>query len=240
MSTALQVIDVAVERGGNRIVEGVDIDVPIGSITALLGSNGAGKTTLIEAICGRLRLAHGQVVLDGVDVSKRRPVDRARYGLATVEQGRTVFKSLSTADNLRVAASGQEDVERAVELFPELRSKLTMPAGLLSGGEQQMLALARALVMRPKVLVIDEMSLGLAPLVVSRLLPFLKELAGSQGIGILVVEQFAALALRTADHAYVLRKGRIVYDGPADELLGDPERLHEAYFGVATKRASEA
>jgi branched-chain amino acid transport system ATP-binding protein len=229
----LEVRDIDIQRGGLPIIEGVSLTVKSGSITALLGANGAGKTTLIEGICGHIRLARGSILLDGVDVSKQRPVNRARLGLATVEQGRTVFKAMTTGDNLRIVASNTDVVKRAIDLFPELAARVNVRAGLLSGGEQQMLALARALVTSPKVLVIDEMSLGLAPVVVSRLLPLIKEVAVSEDMGVLLVEQFALLALDACDHAYVLRKGQLSYDGPGTILRQDADRLGQAYFGRA-------
>lgn len=224
--------NLVVSRENRQIVRDVDLDVLPGRVTALLGANGAGKTTLIEGLTGRLPVTSGDVLIDGRSCTRDRPVRRARAGLATVEQGRTVFTSMTVADNLRIAADDRAAIDAALEHFPELRPKLGLRAGLLSGGEQQMLVLARALVSSPRVLLIDEMSLGLAPVVVRRLLPLLREMAVASSLGVLVVEQFAVLALQAADDAYVLRRGGLTYAGPAADLAADPDRLHEAYFGA--------
>lgn len=224
-----------VARGGRDVVEQVHLQAPRGAVTALLGPNGAGKTSLIGAVAGLLP-SSGTVRLGEQDLSRSRPVRRAAAGVATVEQGRTVFGQMSTLDNLRIAGGGPGAVEAVLETFPELRPKLAVRAGLLSGGEQQMLMLARALTRDPAVLLVDEMSLGLAPGVVRRLLPLLRRLAAERDMAVLLVEQFAVLALGVSDHAYVLRRGRITHDGPAAELVADPARLDEAYFGARAER----
>ncbi|MEW1960355.1 ATP-binding cassette domain-containing protein [Kineococcus sp. NPDC059986] len=228
--SALVLEGLTVTRGGRAVVEEVDLQVPRGTVTALLGTNGAGKTSLIGAVAGVLP-STGTVRLGDRDLSRERPVRRARAGLATVEQGRTVFGQMSTLDNLRIAGGSPEAVEAVLGTFPELRPKLSTRAGLLSGGEQQMLMLARALTRDPAVLLVDEMSLGLAPGVVRRLLPLLRRLAAERDMAVLLVEQFAVLALAVCEHAYVLRRGRLTHDGPAAELAADPGRLDAAYFG---------
>ncbi|WP_158891007.1 ABC transporter ATP-binding protein [Amycolatopsis anabasis] len=232
--TVLEVDAVTIERGGLPIVREASVAVEAGAVTVLLGANGAGKTTLLEGISGAIRVASGQIRLGGRRVEGIRPWRRARAGLAHVEQNRTVFRELSTEDNLRAACRDGGAVDEAFELFPELRKQRKVAAGLLSGGEQQMLVLGRALVGKPKVLLIDEMSLGLAPIVVERLARAVDALAGS-GVGVLLVEQFASLALSVADRAYVLTKGRIVFDGEREELLDDEELLCELYLGDAVR-----
>ena len=228
----LDVTDVTIERAHLPIVRSASLTVEPGAVAVLLGANGAGKTTLLEGVSGAIGIRSGQVTLAGRRIDRMRVYRRARAGLAHVEQNRTVFRELSTADNLRAACPADGSIEEAFELFPELRRQQRVPAGLLSGGEQQMLTVARALVGRPKVLLIDEMSLGLAPVVVRRLVRAVRELAGT-GVGVLLVEQFAALALSIADHAYVLAKGEIVFDGAPGELAGDEELLRRLYLGDA-------
>lgn len=223
---------VSVNRAHLPVVREVDLVVDRGSISVLLGSNGAGKTTFLEGLSGVIPIAGGRIALDGLELQKARPGTRARSGLAHVEQGRTVFRHLTTEENLLVGASTASSVAWAYELFPELLQRRSLRAGLLSGGEQQMLVIARALLCNPKVLLIDEMSAGLAPIVVSRLMKTVRELA-DRGLAILLVEQFAALALSIGDRAYVLRRGRMVFEGTCAELRGDSERLHQLYLGAA-------
>jgi branched-chain amino acid transport system ATP-binding protein len=229
----LAVEDVTIERSGLPIVQGASLSVAERGITVLLGANGAGKTTLLEGISGVLPLAKGAVSLNGERVEKLRAWRRARLGLEHVEQSRTVFRELTAQENLEAAVRGGATVDEAFELFPELKPHRGTLAGLLSGGQQQMLVLARALVTRPKVLLIDEMSLGLAPIIVDRLLAAVRELASS-GVGVLLVEQFAPLALSIGDRAYVLRRGRTVFDGPCSDLTGDEDRLRAMYLGEAS------
>jgi len=220
----------SVERAHLPVVREVNLVVDAGSISVLLGSNGAGKTTFLEGLSGVIPLSGGRIALGGLELHKARPGMRARAGVAHVEQGRTVFRHLTTEENLLVGAREDAALEDAYGLFPELRQRRDVRAGLLSGGEQQMLVIARALLCGPKVLLIDEMSAGLAPIVVSRLMRTVRTLA-DQGLAILLVEQFAALALAIGDRAYVLRRGRIVFDGRCSELRGDSARLHRLYLG---------
>ncbi|TYB41193.1 ABC transporter ATP-binding protein [Actinomadura chibensis] len=225
----LRLEDVSVGRGGAPIVRDVGFAVPAGQVTVLLGPNGAGKTTLLEAIAGVLPLTSGRLTGDGADLSGLDRVSRAKRGIALVEQGRTVFSGLTVAENLRAVRRGPR-ADRALELFPELTKRMDVQAGLLSGGEQQMVVLARALAMSPSVLLIDEMSLGLAPVIVKRLLPAVRALA-DEGVAVLLVEQFATLALAVADTAHVLAGGRLTHSGPAAPLRKAPDVLHAAYLG---------
>lgn len=226
---ALKVTDLVVNRVGLPVVRQASIVVEPGSVSVLLGANGAGKTTLLEGLSGVTPIAAGAIELDGEAIQGFRPGARARRGLAHVEQGRTVFHTLTTDENLR-AASRSADLGRAYGLFPELEKRRDVRAGLLSGGEQQMLVIARALQTQPKTIMIDEMSAGLAPIVVGRLMTAVRRLA-DEGLAVLLVEQFAALALSIGDRAYVLRRGQIVYDGPCPALAQSTSLLHRLYLG---------
>lgn len=225
----LSVRDVTITREGLPIVRGANLDVEAGEITVLLGVNGAGKTTLLEGISGAIPLAAGEVRLGGERIDRRPPFARARAGLAHVEQGRTIIPELTTRENLVVAAGGDE-LETAFTMFPSLRRRADVAAGLLSGGEQQMLVLSRALLRHPRVLLVDELSLGLAPKVLDELMATVAEL-GRQGMAIMLVEQFAHLALAIGSRAYVLRGGEIVHSGRCAELRDDPELLQRLYLG---------
>jgi branched-chain amino acid transport system ATP-binding protein len=235
----LELREVTVSRQGARVVRQLSLRAQPGQVTLLLGPNGAGKTTVLEAVSGMLPVAAGHILVQDQDVRGLSRVARARRGLLHVEQGRAVFCSLTVEANLRVRGHGRDSLERAFALFPELRPRAHVPAEVLSGGEQQMLVLARALVADPSVLLVDEMSLGLAPLVVRRLLPTVRAAAG-RGVTVLLVEQYANLALEYADRAYVLAGGRLSYGGPASTLRATPDLLHRAYLGerVATSGGS--
>jgi branched-chain amino acid transport system ATP-binding protein len=221
---------VVVRRGGLTVVHGVSLTAPKGAVTVLLGANGAGKTTLLESVSGALPVRSGTITLDGERIDRMRPVGRTERGLAHIEQGRTIFSRLTVEENLAVAAGRAADHERTFAFFPELGRRRGVRAGLLSGGEQQMLVIARALMRRPTAMLLDEMSLGLAPVVVRRLLRTVRELA-DDGLAVLLVEQFAALALDVGDLAYVLRRGRIAFEGTCRELRDDPAPLRTAYLG---------
>ncbi|MFD7660303.1 ABC transporter ATP-binding protein [Actinosynnema sp. NPDC059797] len=228
----LSIEDLSVDRAGLPVVRGVSLRVDRGAVTVLLGANGAGKTTLLEGVSGAIPVSAGEIRLDGERIDGLRAWRRARAGLAHVEQDRSVFREMSTLDNLRAACrsgSGRTP-ERVLELFPELRKQLHAQAGLLSGGEQQMLVIGRALLGEPRYLLIDEMSLGLAPIVVERLAGAVRSLA-DEGVGVLLVEQFAALALRIADRAHVMARGEVVFSGGAAELRADEDRLRALYLG---------
>lgn len=223
--------DLVIERAGSTIVDGASLTAEPGQVTVVLGPNGAGKTTLMEGIAGMLRPSAGRIQLDGVDVTGATSGRRARAGLAYVEQGRPVFADLSLEENLLVAAP-RRDLGSAYDLFPELRRLRNSRAGLLSGGEQQMLVIARAVLRRPKVLLLDEISLGLAPGVVTRLLPRVRELADS-GIAIVLIEQFTKLALAIGDRVYVLAKGRMEFSGTTGELADNDQLINSSYLGSA-------
>jgi branched-chain amino acid transport system ATP-binding protein len=228
--SGLSLVDFTVARGEAVIVRGVNFEVERGKVTVLLGPNGAGKSTLLEAISGVIP-SSGTIRLAGQAIQNASRVTRARAGLAHIEQGRVVFPSLTVEENLLVGARGN-DLEPAFKLFPELEKRRQIAAGKLSGGEQQMVVLARAILGRPNVLLVDEMSLGLAPLIVKRLMPVMRSLA-DDGVGVLLVEQFAQLALAVGDTALVMNQGRIVYSGPSAELLRNQSLLQRAYLGHA-------
>nr|WP_220150554.1 ATP-binding cassette domain-containing protein [Gaiella occulta] len=219
----------SVGRGGLPICRNIDIVAPRGEVTVLLGPNGAGKTTLLEAISGILPASGGAIALDGVAVERLRRERRARLGLAHVEQGRAVFPGLTVEENLMAVTRSRAVIERALDLFPRLAARRRAKAGLLSGGEQQMLVIARALAGAPTMLLVDEMSLGLAPIVVRTAMPVIRRLA-DEGVGVLLVEQFAALALEIGDRAYVLNHGEIVYAGTCTGLRDEVDILRGAYL----------
>ena len=218
-----------VHRMGSPVVRDVDLVAPPGQVTVMLGTNGAGKTTLLEAISGIVPSAKGRISLDDHDMTGQSRPKRARLGLAHVEQGRAIFPELTAEENLLVARP-KSQIEGAFDLFPELANRRNARAALLSGGEQQMLVIARALVTEPKVLMLDEMSLGLAPIVLKRLVPIVRELA-DRGVGVLLVEQYAHLALAHGDRGYVLSRGEIAYEGDCRDLVDDPDRLRALYLG---------
>jgi branched-chain amino acid transport system ATP-binding protein len=235
VAPTLRLEEVSVPRGGRPVLHDVSLEVPPATVTALLGPNGAGKSTLVLAVAGVIRPTAGRVLLGERDLTRRPPERIRRAGVAVVAEGRRVLPDLSIADNLRVATYGldrEQAVEGtgyALELFPELTRRWHTSARLLSGGEQQMVVLAQALVSRPSVLLVDELSLGLAPLIVKRLVPTLASVADS-GVGVLLIEQFAHVALGLAGSAYILEGGRIRYHGGSDELRSNPELLHSAYL----------
>jgi len=211
--------------GKIAVVRELDLELRAGEVLALFGSNGAGKTTTVRTLSGLLPAKGGEVKLNGETVKAPLHV-RARMGLSLVTERRALVKSLSVAENLRVVRA---DTDRALELFPELNEHLSRKAGLLSGGQQQMLSLARALARRPNVLLIDELSLGLAPIVVNRLLEAVRA-AADDGMAVLLVEQHIAKALRISDRVNVLRRGRIVLAGGAKEFHGRIDEIVSAYM----------
>lgn len=215
---------------GVPVVRDLDLVVQPGEVVALLGPNGAGKTTTLFTLAGDLRPVSGTVLVDGAPT--RAPLHRrAAGGLALVPEERSVFMNQSTAENLRV---GRCDVDRALALFPELKAKLKTTAGLLSGGEQQMLALARALARGPRLLLADELSLGLAPLVVTRLLRAVRT-AADEGVGVLLVEQHVSKVLQVADRVYLLRRGRVELSGTAAELRSRLTDIEGSYLAGNTR-----
>ena len=234
-ASSLELNGLTVERGGRPVVKDVTITVPAGQVTALLGPNGAGKSSMVLAVGGVLRPRPGSVSLDGLELAGRRPEKIRAAGIAIVPEGRRLLPDLTVEENIRVAtyalsrdaaAAGRA---RALELFPALEKRMNLAARSLSGGEQQMVVLAQALVSQPKYILIDELSLGLAPVVVTRLIPVIRALVDS-GIGVLLIEQFATLALSLATSAYVMEGGVIRYSGTASELRDSPDLLHSAYL----------
>lgn len=232
---ALELRGLTVARGGRAVVHDISIEIPAGEVTALLGPNGAGKSSLVLAVGGVVRPRSGSVLLAGEDYAGRRPERIRRAGIAIVPEGRRLLPDLSVEDNIRVAtyALSREEAHTgrgwALELFPELQRRLSTAARNLSGGEQQMVVLAQALVSRPRYVLIDELSLGLAPVVVARLVPRIRAVAES-GIGVLLIEQFAPIALGLARQAHVLEGGRLRYSGLAQELRENPDLLQSAYL----------
>jgi branched-chain amino acid transport system ATP-binding protein len=224
-----------VHRGGRPVVTDVTLEIPPAQVTTLLGANGAGKSTMVLAVAGLLRSSSGRVLLGDRDLTRLRPEQVRTAGVAVVPEGRRLLPALTVEDNLRVAtyslsnAHAKDGIAYALELFPELEKRWKAPARLLSGGEQQMVVLAQALVSRPKILLVDELSLGLAPVVVKRLVPTLEAVAAN-GAGVLLIEQFAHVALGLAETAYVIEGGRIRYHGSAQRLKDEPELLRSAYL----------
>jgi branched-chain amino acid transport system ATP-binding protein len=223
------------------VIRDVDLAVRPGEVVALLGANGAGKTTTLRVVSGLVKPMSGRVVFDGADLAKVSPSARARLGIAHVPEGRGLFFGLTVAEHLRVAPRGERlDESIAYEYFPKLAELKGRRAGLLSGGEQQMLALARALARRPKLLLLDELSLGLAPVVVERLLPVVHAFASERGCAVLLVEQHVHLALEVADRGYVLSHGQIVLQNDAAHLRANRRLLIASYLGEHIQDAAAA
>ena len=228
----LVVEDLHAGYGRVPVLHGVSVSVARGDIAALIGPNGAGKSTLLRAATGMVRVGRGAVRMDGRDLTNAPIETIARAGIAHVPEGRRLFPGLSVRDNLRLGGwrARNEDMGTVLELFPRLHERLDQVAGSMSGGEQQMCAIARALMGRPDFLLIDELSLGLAPVIVEEIMARLGQVA-AEGTGILLVEQDAGHALEVAQRAYVLENGRITVTGKAAELAADP-RVRAAYLGV--------
>ena len=221
---------VTVSRGAGPVISEVSLTVRGGEVLALVGPNGAGKTSLIESISGVVGHSAGTLSLDGERIDRLSRVSRARKGIVHIEQGRAVFPSLTVRENLSLTARTPAELEAALAPFPELEKRIDSATALLSGGEQQMVVLARAFAAKPKILLIDEMSLGLAPVVFMRLVPIVQSIAES-GVGVLLVEQFTQLALGIAREAVVVAGGRVSFQGTAEDLHADPQLLHRAYLG---------
>ena len=223
--------------GDFTVLRHVDLTVPDGAVVALLGPNGAGKTTLLRVASGLVVPTRGSVRLDGADLTGRPPNHFVRGGACHIPEGRAVFPSLTVADNLRMfSPDGAADaLERAVDAFPRLGERLSQIAGTMSGGEQQMLALARAYVQRPKVILVDEVSMGLAPKIVDEIFEFLHRLRG-EDVSLLLVEQYVAKALEISDYVLILSRGTIVFAGEPDELRGDD--VFEQYLGQGAQPAA--
>ncbi len=233
--SVLRLDGLTVERGGRVVVRDVSIEIPAGEVTALLGPNGAGKSSMVLAVGGVLRFQAGAVRLGERDFANRRPEKIRQAGIAIVPEGRRLLPDLTVEDNIAVATyalpreAAKAGRARALEVFPELEKRLSAQARTLSGGEQQMVVLAQALVSQPRYMLIDELSLGLAPVVVNRLIPRIRSVAES-GIGVLLIEQFATVALGLANHAYVMEGGQLRFSGPARQLRDQPELLQSAYL----------
>lgn len=227
----LQLSGVTVSRGAGPVVSDVDLTLRQGEILALVGPNGAGKTSLLESVSGVIAHSGGDIAVDGESIARWKRVQRSRAGIAHIEQGRAIFPSLTVRENLLLTAKTESALQEVLQSFPELEKRIDSQAVLLSGGEQQMVVLARAFASRPRFLLIDEMSLGLAPVVFMRLLPLIQQFAES-GVGVLLVEQFTHLALGIADDAMVVSSGRVSHaQGPAVELKEDEALLRRAYLG---------
>jgi branched-chain amino acid transport system ATP-binding protein len=232
----LQVRNLHAQYGPTHVLHGIDFEVAQGGIATILGANGAGKTTTLRAMCNMVR-TQGEISLAGERIDGKATEDIVRRGVAHVPDGRGTFLHLTTEENLRMGAytrkdkaQVEQDYERIYGYFPRLRERRKQQAGTLSGGEQQMLAVSRALMLRPKLLLLDEPSLGLAPLIVRELFDILGEINKAERTSILLVEQNATLALRLADHAYVLETGKVVISGPADDIARD-EAVRRSYLG---------
>ncbi len=232
----LEVKELRASYGATRVLHGIDFSIEAGSITTLLGANGAGKTTTLRALCGMVRAA-GEIRFAGSRIDGRATEDIARLGIAHVPDGRGTFLQLTTEENLRLGAytrkdkaGVQADVERMYSYFPRLKERRRQQAGTLSGGEQQMLAVSRALMLRPKLLLLDEPSFGLAPLVVQELFRILRAINDNERVAMLLVEQNAAIALGLADRAYLLETGRVVLSGAAADIKRD-DGVRRAYLG---------
>jgi branched-chain amino acid transport system ATP-binding protein len=232
----LEVTNLEAFYGQTQVLRGLSFTLDEGGVTAILGANGAGKTTTLRAICGMVRTS-GEMRFAGERITSRATESVVRYGIAHVPEGRGTFMRLSTEQNLKLgaytrkdAAGVADDLERVYRYFPRLKERRNQQAGTLSGGEQQMLAVGRALMMRPKLMLLDEPSFGLAPLLTEELFRILSAISREQQVSMLVVEQNASLALAIADHAYLLETGRIVMSGRARDISRD-ESVRKAYLG---------
>ncbi|QAV34208.1 amino acid/amide ABC transporter ATP-binding protein 2, HAAT family (TC 3.A.1.4.-) [Fervidobacterium changbaicum] len=232
----LEIMDLHVHYGGIHALKGISMKVEDGQIISLIGANGAGKSTTLRTICGLKEASRGSIKYNGRELTKLDTSEIVRMGITMVPEGRRVFSNLTVYENLLAGAylrkdkeQIKKDIEYVFDLFPRLRERTNQRAGTLSGGEQQMLAIGRALMSRPKLLLFDEPSLGLAPVIVKEVFQMIKKIH-SEGVTIFLVEQNAYEALKLADYAYVLETGRIVLEGTGKELLED-ERVRKAYLG---------
>src|SRR5499433_546990 len=236
MPALLEAENLHAQYGWTKVLHGLAFAVKAGGITAILGANGAGKTTTLRAVCGMVKTT-GEVRFQGQRIDGRATEDIVRLGIAHAPEGRGTFVDLSVEENLRLGAYVRRDAsgiagdyERVYEYFPVLAQRRRQQAGTLSGGEQQMLAVARALMSRPRLLLLDEPSLGLAPLVVREIFRIVQTINKEQGVSVLLVEQNASMALELADHAYLLETGRVVMSGPSSELSRD-DSIRRSYLG---------
>jgi branched-chain amino acid transport system ATP-binding protein len=236
MAALLEVKELHAGYGSTQVLHGVGLEISEGGITTVLGANGAGKTTLLRALCGMIRCG-GEVRLQGRSISGRATEDIVRRGVAHVPDGRGTFVDLTTEENLKLGAYTRKDrkgvaadLERVFAYFPRLKERSRQQAGTLSGGEQQMLAISRALMLRPRLLLLDEPSFGLAPLVVQDIFRIMRRINQEEGVSMLLVEQNATLALNLADHVYLLETGRVVISGPSSVIRND-EAVRRSYLG---------
>ena len=236
MGRILDVRGLHAQYGATRVLHGIDFSVEEGGITTILGANGAGKTTTLRAVCGMVK-TQGEIVLAGTRIEARATESIVRLGVAHVPDGRGTFVNLSVEENLRLGAYTRSDkaevaadFERMFGYFPRLKERFRQQAGLLSGGEQQMLAVSRALMLRPRLLLLDEPSFGLAPMIVQELFEIFRSINKQSRVSMLLVEQNASLALKLADTAYLLETGRVVISGPADAIRSD-EAIRRSYLG---------
>ena len=233
--TVLRVADVHAAYGPIKALHGIDMEVAAGEIVTLIGANGAGKSTLLMTICGNPRASHGRIEFLGEDITQLPTHEIVRRGVAQAPEGRRLFSFMSVVENLQMGATSadprhfEQDLERVFSLYPILRERRHQRGGTLSGGEQQMLAIARALMGRPKLLLLDEPSLGLAPLLVKRIFAVIREINERDRVTVFLVEQNAHQALRIAHRGYVMANGRIALSGAARDLLADPE-VRRAYL----------
>jgi branched-chain amino acid transport system ATP-binding protein len=235
MATVLAIDEIRSFYGQIEALKGVSLHVEAGEIVTLIGANGAGKTTLLMSVCGNPRARHGRIVLDGTDVTAMPTFEIMRRGISHSPEGRRIFPRMTVYENLQMGAVNADpawleaDLAKVFQLFPRLEQRKTQRGGTLSGGEQQMLAIARALMARPRLLLLDEPSLGLAPLIVKQIFEVIRELNRSQGVTVLLVEQNAYHALKLAHRGYVLVNGQITLSGTGRQLLADPE-VRAAYL----------
>jgi len=236
MPALLEAVDLEAQYGWTKVLHGLSFTVETGGITTILGANGAGKTTTLRAVC-RMVKTSGQVRFDGRRIDGKATEDIVRLGIAHTPEGRGTFVDLTVEENLRLGAYARreksgvaQDYDKVYEFFPVLAQRRRQQAGTLSGGEQQMLAIARALMSHPRLLLLDEPSLGLAPLVVREIFRIVRTINRQEGVSVLLVEQNAAMALDLADHAYLLETGRVVMSGPAAELKKN-DAIRRSYLG---------
>ena len=235
MSNILEIKDLQVRYGGIEAVKGISLEVPEGKIVTLIGANGAGKSSTLRTISGLVKPAAGQILFNGEDITGMDANEIVKRGITLVPEGRRIFPDMTVLENLKIGAylrkdSLDEDIEWVYSLFPRLKERSWQAGGTLSGGEQQMLAVGRALMSRPKVIMMDEPSLGLAPIVVKGIFDIIKEI-NKQGVTVLLIEQNANMALKTADIGYVMETGRITLQGTGAELLTN-EAVKAAYLGT--------
>jgi branched-chain amino acid transport system ATP-binding protein len=234
--TVLDVRKLCCGYGASVVVRDLDLHVGAGEVVALLGANGAGKTTTLLTLAGVLPAMAGEVVALGERVEHWPAPRLARHGVVLLPDDRGLFPKLTVRENMALANARRGQTSDALDVFPELKDRLGTPAGLLSGGQQQMLAIARALARRPRLLMIDELSFGLSPVAVQRLAPIVRNVADETGAGVLLVEQHVHLGLSVADRAYVLSHGALALSGPASALRDDAALLHESYLGAVDDR----